>query len=288
MNTKRGFTLIELLVVMAIIAILASIVVPNVARYISRARMTRALEEIKSIELELTNMLTNADRSSLDHLFLPAEYGSGGELSGGVQYRLGGVCGEFSAAQMALAQELYTNTLYALLRSGRAVLTETTYSGVLRKEVIRKLGTGYLDIGRDPWGKLYQIWPGPWPSGTTNRFRIYQNENEANPLPGVDRASGTWDEHLGRSVVDPGTDQSINVGWAAGRNKVAFVWSMGQNLISGQAIYVNDDILGCGSPGPRDHPERWGYDANQDSHYVGGGDDINNWDNGRSWEVFYN
>ncbi|HRI89097.1 MAG TPA: prepilin-type N-terminal cleavage/methylation domain-containing protein, partial [Candidatus Hydrogenedentes bacterium] len=63
MKSKLGFTLVELLVVIAIIAILAGIVIPNVPKYINKARATRAQAEIKGIDLALTKMLTDVGRT---------------------------------------------------------------------------------------------------------------------------------------------------------------------------------------------------------------------------------
>ena len=72
MLRKRGFTLIELLVVIAIISILAAIVVPNVMKYLRKARATKAFSEIKNVELAMTKLLSDADRKSFMQLFTPA------------------------------------------------------------------------------------------------------------------------------------------------------------------------------------------------------------------------
>jgi hypothetical protein len=199
------------------------------------------------------------------------------------------VNGPLTADQFTLAQQIYTRTLYALLREGRSALTDTDaqlpialYSDVLNAEVIKKLGTSYMDVAKDPWGNLYQIWPGPWPTSRANfpnpiPFRIYRVEG-ASDLPG-NRGGGKIDEltvnaNGTEEVEDPETGLFDIFSYAAPRDKLAFIWSFGENMVSGQAIYG----------GPYNSSD---YIANQDPDLTGGGDDINNWDSGRSWERFY-
>jgi prepilin-type N-terminal cleavage/methylation domain-containing protein len=295
MRKHKGFTLVELLVVMAIIAILASIVVPNVGRWIGRARMTRALSEIQSIEMAITKMLADADRNSLHDLFNPiaVHQALGITFDSGFNWT-----GPMTQAQFAAARELYTNVVYSLLRQGRAILTDTSlipgtsaaYPSVLRTEVIQKLGTSYLpDLARDPWGNLYQIWPGPWPvRNGACIFRTYLVSDQDQQLPGS-RASASPDAlTIGDNeppVVDPATDEQLTVGYPAARDRIAFIYSFGANLVSGQAVYrpVNPSNLANQYTG-----DARAYYVPQDEEFYGGGDDINNWDKTRSWERFYN
>ncbi len=290
MRKKQGFTLVELLVVMAIIAILASIVVPNAIKYITRSRATKAQSEIASIELALTAMLSDAGRSDINHLFDPMKVrdflGLGEDLNVAMTREI-----------FADAQKMYTATLYALLREGRIALSDShtlelstgaeplNFGEVLNNNVIRKLGTSYLeDLGVDPWGNMYQIFPGPWRTKRDNSnpvpFRTYMNL-ENSDLPGSKGAGRPDGYEL--DAVDPETGEAMTVGFPASRTKSFFIYSMGQNMVSGQMVY---DPAGYETDGEYGVYEN--YDLNQDEAFVGGGDDINNWDKGASWMRFYN
>ena len=48
-NQKNGFTLVELIVVLVILAILASLLVPSLTRYIERAKKQAVIAEAKDV-----------------------------------------------------------------------------------------------------------------------------------------------------------------------------------------------------------------------------------------------
>ncbi len=313
MTKNRGFTLVELLVVMAIIAILSAIVVPNVAKYISQARASRAHAEISSMELAITSMVATADRASVRDLFDLREINR--LLTENNYVDTDGL----SQTGFNALQSLFTRTTYALLRQGRATINDydtelgklfpTTYGGadfpytsILNADVIQRLGASYLpDIGFDPWGEnLYQVFPGPWaltlpafeansvsqlsgpelslgrsPNGQVTYpipFRTYiVTQSERDQLPGNRQASMQPDIYT-LSIYDPVLGSDISVGYPASREKDVYIWSYGANLISGQANYKAETDQE--------------YRA-QEEEYWGGGDDINNWDNNRTWMRFY-
>lgn len=53
-KAEDGFTLIELISVVAIIAILAAIAIPSYGAYITKARITRTIVELRMLEQEIT------------------------------------------------------------------------------------------------------------------------------------------------------------------------------------------------------------------------------------------
>lgn len=298
-SNNKGFTLVELLVVMAIIAILASIVVPNVINYLKRAKATRARADIAGIESGLVKMLTDSGRTNLGQL-LDSTYVQG-EKS--IPTAIGVLPGNpLTPAGYQAAMQIYSNIFYALLRDGRGAGTlqdpvpgavdGATYQELVNPNIVRKLSTSYIAIGFDPWGSLFNIYPGPWPANNgPTPFRKYATESSSNSkgesLPGrgdsVDGLTcGDTDDEVNSGLFfDQDAQENLVIGYPAPRDKVAYVWSNGENLFSGQAIY---------------NPA--GYDANnsqnfydltnnQDGLQLGGGDDVNNWDNGQSWGRFY-
>ncbi len=294
MLRKKGFTLVELLVVMAIIAILAAIAVPNISNYIARARMTRAQAEISGIETSLVKMLADSGRSSLSQLFRPGPGFTEPEGTPGMG-RILELAAQGGLDPMAVAQDVYTSAVYALLREGRIALTDADpqllikyppnifsyqengdnydgsnglkYGTILDRAAIAKLGTSYMDVRLDPWGNIYQIFAGPWNrKNNPILYRTYLRDAKEEALPGQKKNRSDGAEF---AFVDPETDEQLTIGYSAGTDMVAYIFSFGQNMASGQMIYGG------------------GYADGQDAKYTGGGDDINNWDKGSSWERFY-
>ena len=277
----RGFSLVELLVVMAIIAILASIVVPNAAKFIGQARANRALGEISNINMALTKLLADANKSSLYELF---EEQLVLDRARTIEPHSGAVINPnaMTTEDFDALQTVYTRGLYALLREGRAAIN-TADGNVLSPSVLQKVGSNYLDIGFDPWNNLYQIWPGPWRTmDGPNVFRTYLPETNPNQtLPGA--AAAVSGDLLSLEVKDPETEDIIRVGYPAPRDVTAFIYSYGENKISGQAKFVFD-----GTEIPTGNQNNRSSYRQQEPEFMGGGDDVNSWDKDRSWMRFYN
>lgn len=295
MRKNKGFTLVELLVVMAIISILAAIAIPNVQRYIEKGRATRAMSEINGIELALTKVLSDAGRSSLKDLIDPAVFDDA-LIAHNASLPDPPVMESWSADDFDYAVEMYTDVAYSLLRKGRGALgaPDVTIAGnsLIREDVVRNLGTSYMaDLATDPWGKLYQFYPGPWsPRYGLNVFRVYLPKAAGGPdLPG-DKADPNTGDALslvdganGVTLIDPETGDPLElIGIPAKDQQDTYIWSLGGNLESGQARYRNPSL------GYTAANVLTNYGSGQEPELMGGGDDINNWDNGQTFMRFYN
>ncbi|HOE66994.1 MAG TPA: type II secretion system protein [Candidatus Hydrogenedentes bacterium] len=205
---RSGFTLIELLVVIAIISILAAIAVPNIARYIAKAQMAKAVSEISSIELSLTKMLADSGKKDFSQFFT-----------------------SIPSANVAEALEIYKDWFYKLLRVGRAAINDNV---PLRSEVVARLGDSYLDLGKDPWDNRYFFYPGPWKGPMAFRSHVRLPENAAGePQVYVYDANRKAE----RDADVPGNPRADGLpGFPAPRSMNVYIWSAGQNLENDQAI----------------------------------------------------
>lgn len=62
-NRKKGFTIVELVIVIAVIAILAAVLIPNLSRLVGKANESARLQEVESA---LKVMLMSQEDGTLD------------------------------------------------------------------------------------------------------------------------------------------------------------------------------------------------------------------------------
>jgi hypothetical protein len=122
----------------------------------------------------------------------------------------------------------------------------------IKDEIRAKLKDSYLELPQDPWDNDYRFFFGPWPDDApwdyeAIPFRSYQG-GEADAL----------------TVT---LDDNTKAGFPAPSDKAVYIFSLGRNEQINQRFNPDYDIV--------------------DPPYKAGADDINNWDDGGSWKVFY-
>lgn len=302
MRKKQGFTLVELLVVMAIISILAAIAIPNVQKYIARGNATQAVSEIKNIDLALTKMLSDAGRSSLNDLLDLDDLATSIGMSAPKDVRN---MATWAAGDFEDFTEAYTNLVYRLLKKGRGALVSDDGLGTpqagYNEDVVRNLGTSYFaELEFDPWGELYHFFPGPWRvTNGPNVFRIYLPATPGKIVPGESTAASVGDDLSfgtdsvsGFAITDIETGEDVALCSVPAPAQVnTYIWSSGANLVSGQANFLPPPtgyVPGGTTQYAGITPITNAYPSGQEPELMGGGDDINNWDNNQTYMRFYN
>jgi len=273
-----------LLAVMAIIGILAAIVVPRITRFIARARVARAVSEIKNTETALAGVLTETGRSNFRDFLTDAtrdqlDIWSNQIVSGDIQ-------------GLIQAQSFYNTFFYELLRQGKE--SQFVKDNVIA-EVRQKIGTTAITIGKDPWGNQYNFWMGPLrgpvplrsyrlanvtydtaalspddPGFSTSDAYIYgiDAENAARAeLPGQPRRDddSVRDPQYGFVALFGGVQA---YGYPAPRDVEVYMWSSGANKRSDASLLAQMNQ---------------GVDTS-DAAFLGGGDDENSWDTEAGWD----
>jgi type II secretory pathway pseudopilin PulG len=274
---KRTRSFVGEFIVVAVVITLAFIAIQNLSSRNSWSRFSQATFEIKGIELALSKMLSDSGCAHLSELFNAQGVNAAvGRVDGGAPW---------TAEEFRKLQELYTATSYALLRAGRLSLEESyetsfgmgRFGDVLNHDVVKRLSTSYMELEFDPWGTMYQIFPGAWEGEFENHpiiFRTYTSYEEE---------SGLHDQEPSRrdafsfEIDDPDTGETITISYPASEGKPFYIYSLGANGISGQMMY-RPDYEGVA---PQELYE------GQAPEYRGGGDDITSWVNDATWHQFY-
>ena len=158
--------------------------------------------------------------------------------------------GGFGINNLVAAQGFYNEMMYDLLRNGR-----NSSFVHLDQEIKGKLGTSYMNLGQDPWDNQYRFWMGP-----VGAIQVFRSKRLGEPY--------TWDagNRAAASQEVPGQPPADGLyGYPAPRDLPMYVFSLGPNQLVDAMLAIQDTY-------------------GQEAAFLGGGDDINNWDSEAGWE----
>ena len=275
--TRRflGFSVSSIGLCLGIALIVVIVGGRNIREWIQKGHGFPVMSEIQNIELAMTKVLSDAGLSNLQDLFDRDAFEK--------------VCAWYELQYGADAFEartvVCTRAVYALLISGRGaklpdahdddIMTNTRKA--LSADLVRSLGTSYFpDIGNDSWGNPYQIFAGPWPKAMGPvLLRTYRLPVSSSHLQGGSAPANTDALTVTIAGEYPGMR-----GVPVGNVTDVYIWSLGANGVSDQPRY---DPTRQYAPPARQH-----YRSDAPDEYLGGGDDINNWDRNQTFMSFYN
>ena len=165
---RRGFTIIELLAVLAIVATLAGIAAPMYSNALDRARVTRAIVDIRTLSNEISTFqlytsrlpssLADIDRANFrDPYGNPYEYlnfsaagrpgqGQGGQGQGGGAAELGPLMGQVRKDRF-LVPINSDYDLYSRGKDGQTVPPLTAQPS--RDDIVRANDGGFIGLGSE-------------------------------------------------------------------------------------------------------------------------------------------
>lgn len=196
---KKGFTLIELIVVIAIIAVLAAVITPNVFRAIERAQVSRVIADVNAIMTAMQSM--RADTGKVR--YCASGYGSEGAAPCFLHDNIAANC----------------NCPYGGSWGSYTELTQNP-GGMLGWD------GPYLDAGsvRNPWGGLYSFYATTWGSwlfdNAVNGQAWLAIWLRSKPEAGIGSCGGNYENYempvraaqrLADAVGDGTTDGSSNI-----------------------------------------------------------------------------